>query len=226
MTRYYTQHLSARRLQAVYDLAPPETVDYLEAEIAFVKERVRPGASVLELGCGYGRVIQRLLPVAGSVTGIDNSPANIEYAVEFLERDSRISLAVMDAVSLGFRERTFDLTICIQNGICAFRVDKEQLLREALRVTKPGGMVLLSSYAARFWPHRLKWFEIQSAHGLLGPIDYAATGHGVIACTDGFRTTTMTPDDFCDLEARVGVEARITEVAGSSLFLELHVAPE
>lgn len=223
MTRYYSQHLSARRLQAVYDCALPETKDYLEAEIAFALDRVAPGSSVLELGCGYGRVMQRLLPAAESVTGIDNSPANVDYAREFLGPDLRLRLAVMDAVALGFRDRTFDLTLCLQNGICAFRVDPERLLREALRVTRPGGTVLLSSYAEHFWPHRLKWFEIQSELGLLGPIDRTATGNGVIACSDGFRSGTMKPKDFRDLAEKVGMEAEVIEVTGSSLFCVIYV---
>jgi 2-polyprenyl-6-hydroxyphenyl methylase/3-demethylubiquinone-9 3-methyltransferase len=224
MTRYYSQNLSSHRLQAVYDLAPPATQAYLEAEIAFVLERIRPNSSVLELGCGYGRVLERLLPTAGRVTGIDNSPANIKYAVEFLGGNPKAHLAVMEAVALGFRDGTFDLTLCIQNGICAFRVDQTQLLKEAVRVTRPGGTILLSSYAQRFWPHRLEWFEIQSVHGLLGPIDYTATGNGVISCTDGFRTTTMSPEDFHALASRAGVKAKITEVAGSSLFCDV-IAP-
>ena len=80
----------------------------------------------------------------------------------------------------------FDLTICIQNGISAFRVDKQRLLAEAVRVTKSGGTVFFSSYSSRFWAARLEWFEIQAAHGLVGEIDYRATGDGVIICKDGF----------------------------------------
>jgi hypothetical protein len=31
--------------------------------------------------------------------------------------------------------------ICIQNGVCAFAVDQQQLFREAMRVTRSGGLV-------------------------------------------------------------------------------------
>jgi 2-polyprenyl-6-hydroxyphenyl methylase/3-demethylubiquinone-9 3-methyltransferase len=127
----------------------------------------------------------------------------------------------MDAAALGFRDSLFDAVICIQNGISAFRVDPLQLVREALRVTRSGGRVLLSSYAEDFWESRLEWFEVQAAHGLIGKIDPHATGKGVIVCEDGFRATTFGPDDFRGLAAAVDLRPSITEVAGASLFCTL-----
>lgn len=61
---------------------------------------------------------------------------------------------------MGFRDRVVDLTICIQDGICAFAVDQQRFFREAIRVTRSGGLVMLSSYAPQFWERRLEWFEI------------------------------------------------------------------
>lgn len=93
-------------------------------------------------------------------------------------------LATMDATHLGLRDQAFDLTICIQNGISAFGADQQEFFAEALRVTRSGGVVLFSSYSDRFWEERLKWFEIQAKHELIGEIDYHATGNGVIACKE------------------------------------------
>jgi 2-polyprenyl-6-hydroxyphenyl methylase/3-demethylubiquinone-9 3-methyltransferase len=130
----------------------------------------------------------------------------------------------MDAVSMAFADRSFDLTICIQNGISAFHVDREKLFAEAVRVTRRGGSVLFSSYAESFWDDRLEWFEVQAAHGLVGEIDRGATGSGVIVCKDGFRATTVSGDDFRALAARLGLTPTIAEVDRSSLFCEV-VAP-
>jgi 2-polyprenyl-6-hydroxyphenyl methylase/3-demethylubiquinone-9 3-methyltransferase len=99
-------------------------------------------------------------------------------------------LAGMDAVRLAFGDALFDLVICIQNGISAFKVDQEKLIREAVRVTRQGGRALFSSYAERFWDDRLEWFEIQARHGLIGEIDHDKTGRGIIVGKDGFRATT------------------------------------
>jgi ubiquinone/menaquinone biosynthesis C-methylase UbiE len=152
--------------------------------------------------------------------GIDTSLSSLRMALEYLGRKPSVRLACMDSVQMGLRDRAFDLTICIQSGICAFAVDQQQLFREAIRVTRAGGLVMFSSYRSQFWEHRLEWFEIQSAHHLIGEIDYRATGNEVIVCKDGFRATTADEATFQKLAASVGVAPRITEVDGSSLLCE------
>lgn len=121
----------------------------------------------------------------------------------------------------GILDHSFDLTMCIQNGISAFGVDQQQLFAEAIRVTRPRGTVLFSSYSHRFWEERLKWFEIQAEEGLIGEIDYRGTGNGVIVCKDGFRATTVDAERFRSLAAALGLVPNIIEVDGSSLFCEL-----
>jgi 2-polyprenyl-6-hydroxyphenyl methylase/3-demethylubiquinone-9 3-methyltransferase len=224
MPGYYTERLAAERLRACYELAPPRTRTYLEAEIDFVLARTKSSMLALELGCGYGRVLQRLLPRVRRAFGIDTSPSSLRMALEYLGHNPSVCLACMDSIQLGFRDGAVDLTICIQNGICAFAVDQQRLFREAIRVTRSGGLVMFSSYTPQFWEHRLEWFEIQSAHHLIGEIDYQTTGNGTIVCKDGFRATTADRPTFEKLAAILGVTPQITEVDGSSLFCEF-VAP-
>ena len=199
MRNYYDENLAAERLRTCYDLAPPRVKAYLEAEIEFVLQKTSPSMVVLELGCGYGRVLRRLIPQVRAAVGVDTSFPSLRMALGFLERTESLHLAQMDASQLGFRNRAFDLTICIQNGISAFGVDQERLFAEAVRVTRSEGTVLFSSYSDGFWADRLKWFEIQSAHGLIGTIDHQATGNGVIVCKDGFRATTVDAARFKSL---------------------------
>jgi SAM-dependent methyltransferase len=220
MHGYYTDKLAAERLRACYDLAPPRVKAYLEAEIEFVLAKTTSSMLALELGCGYGRVLERLLPRVRMAFGIDTSPSSLCMALEYLGRKPSACLACMDAVQMGWRDRAFDLTICVQNGICAFAVDQQELVREAIRVTRSGGVVMFSSYTPQFWEHRLEWFQIQSAHHLIGEIDYHATGNGIIVCKDGFRATTADKATFEKLAAHLGVTHHITEVDGSSLFCE------
>ena len=220
MPGYYTDKLAAKSLRACYDLAPPRTKAYLEAEIEFVLARTTPSMLALELGCGYGRVLERLSPRVRMAVGIDTSLSSLRMALEYLGPKPSVYLACMDSVQMGCRDRAFDLTICIQNGVCAFAVDQWQLFREAMRVTRSGGLVMFSSYTPQFWQHRLKWFEIQSAHHLIGEIDYQTTGNGTIVCKDGFRATTADRATFEKLAARLEVTPRFTEVDGSSLFCE------
>jgi len=220
MNGYYDENLSAERLKAVYELAPARTKQYLEAEIEFVLRKITGTMSVLELGCGYGRVLARLAERARVTVGVDTSIPSLRLARLFASGARSPLLAAMDAASMGFAGRAFDLTICIQNGISAFHVDRAALFKEAVRVTRSGGAVLFSSYAAEFWKDRLEWFEAQAAHGLIGPIDREATGDGVIVCRDGFRAATVSEEELRTLATALGLEPHITVVDRSSLFCE------
>jgi len=222
---YYRAQLSAERLRRCYELAPQRVRQYLDAELEHVLRRVQAleGASVLELGCGYGRVLVRLAQTARWVVGIDTSIESLVLAREATAGYGGCELSVMDASALGFRAGAFDVVVCIQNGICAFRVDPQTLLREALRVTRPGGRLLLSSYAEAFWPHRLRWFELQAEEGLVGELDYSATTRGEIVCKDGFRSATFGVNEFTRLCAELGVPSTIVEVDGSSVCCEMTV---
>jgi 2-polyprenyl-6-hydroxyphenyl methylase/3-demethylubiquinone-9 3-methyltransferase len=221
--KYYSKKLAGERLRRCYELAPQPIKRYLSAEIDFVRERVQPSFSILELGCGYGRALKPLAPFAETVVGIDTSLDSLRLASRILEGDLNCHLIAMDAVKIGFRTGRFDLVFCIQNGISAFHVDGRALIQAAIEVTKPGGKVLFSSYSDRFWEPRLEWFRIQSAEGLIGPIDEEATGGGAIVCKDGFRAETISGREFTVLTEGLGTRVVITEVAESSLFCEIIV---
>lgn len=223
MAEYYADKLSAERLRRCYEVAPPRARQYLEAEIDHALSKIDSSHLVLELGCGYGRVLEKLAPIARTVVGIDTSLANLGLARELLSAFSNCRLAAMNAVALGFADAVFDVVLCLQNGISAFKVDPRDLIRESVRVTRPGGTVLLSSYAERFWNARLEWFQLQAQHGLLGEIDWEQTRDGVIVCKDGFKATTVTPDEFCALAWSLDLHAAIEDMDGSSLFCEILV---
>ena len=223
MGSYYAQKLAATRLQRVYDIAPDPVRRYLSTEIAYVQERMPPGCRVLELGCGYGRVLKELAPRAGVLAGIDTSLASLRMAKDYLAACADVMLVQMDAIDLAFPPETFDLVCCVQNGISAFHVDQRQLMAEAVSVTRPGGRVLFSSYAEAFWEDRLDWFRLQAQHGLLGAIDEAATGRGVIVCKDGFKATTVTPDQFRTLSQGLGDAVTVDTVAAASVFCDIRV---
>lgn len=221
MSGYYDTTLSAQRLKQCYDIASPRVQQYLEAEAHHVIQHIHAGDVVLELGCGYGRILTRLAQKAGLVIGIDTSIESLSFGQKMLKNLSNCYLVSMDAMNLGFRQQTFDGVVCIQNGISAFHVDQRELIRESIRVTKSGGKVLYSSYSERFWDSRLEWFERQSKAGLLGEIDVEKTGNGVIVCKDGFTATTVTPSQFSSLVSGLNVDVKIVEVDESSLFCEI-----
>lgn len=111
-------------------------LDDLAVELATPYAR---GARVLELGCGTGAILTRLAQVAEQAVGIDLSE---KMAVKARARG--LEVHVGDIRALPFPDDEFELT-------CSFRVlphvhPIEEALREALRVTSPGGHLLLELY--------------------------------------------------------------------------------
>jgi ubiquinone/menaquinone biosynthesis C-methylase UbiE len=227
MTAYYAQRLSARRLSACYELAGPRIQRYLEQEIVHLLERVSHNTEVLELGCGYGRVALRLAAAGAQVVGIDVADESLLLAREQAAAAGlagRCRYLTMDATALDFDDESFDIVACVQNGIAAFRVDPQRLVAEAWRVLRPGGRLLLSTYAEAIWPERLAWFEAQAAHGLLGAVDRVASRDGVVVCADGFRSGRASAAELAVLAEGLGVQPCIEEIDTSSLWCEMRKA--
>ncbi|MCX6174116.1 MAG: class I SAM-dependent methyltransferase [Ignavibacteriales bacterium] len=222
MKDYYSDKLSAKRLERVYEIAPVRVKQYFEAEINHVLQKIQTHDLVLELGCGYGRILPSLAKKAKSVFGIDTSLSSLLLGKETLSKISNCSLAQMNAVQLSFPNNIFDVVVCIQNGISAFHVNQKELILESLRVTKPNGIVLFSSYSEKSWNDRLEWFRLQSDNGLLGEIDYEKTINGNIVCKDGFTATTVGIDQFKALTSDIdNVIVNLEEVDDSSIFCEI-----
>jgi len=221
MEDYYAVNLAAEKLRRCYEIAPPRVQQYLRAELDFALGFIHAGDAVLDLGCGYGRTLPELAARAGSVMAIDNAPASIALAKKVASGLANVEVMEMDASALQFEDNRFSVVLCLQNGISAFHRDPAKLLREALRVCRPntlGGVALFSTYAEKFWPQRLEWFELQAGAGLMGEIDREQTKDGFIACKDGFTATTFTPAQFRSLASGLPAALTLTEVDGSSLF--------
>lgn len=218
---YYSKNLNANKLQKCYEIAPPRIQQLLAAEIDFILRKLSVNDLVLDLGCGYGRVAGELAKRAKKITGIDISQDNIEFAKSLYQQVDTIEFYKMNAVELNFPADTFDVTICVQNGISSFKEDPYLLVKEALRVTKRGGLLLFSSYSDKIWQSRLDWFQIQANERLLGEIDHGQTKEGVIVCKDGFKAVTYSADDFVKLASGFNADVRIYEVDNSSIFCEI-----
>jgi len=218
---YYKDKLSGTRLLKCYEIASPRIRQYLDAEIQFVLSNLHHTDLVLELGCGYGRVMRAVAPSVSMIVGNDASKESLELAQSYMKPYRNYRIVQMDASSMAFPSFTFEAVFCIQNGISAFGVDKKRLIAEAIKVTKNNGTILFSSYSPKIWEDRLDWFRKQSQAGLLGEIDEEKTHDGTIICKDGFRATTVSDSLFVELFSGFGLDTSIKEVDESSIFCKV-----
>ena len=181
---------------------------------------MRGDEEALELGAGYGRIMKELAPSLKSITGVDLSERSVELGREYLKGLSNCTILAMDAHSPSF-DRTFDVLLCLQNGLSAMKGDPENLIAQSMRLLVPGGKAYFSSYSPNFWQYRLAWFQEQADKGLLGEIDMEKTGNGRIVCKDGFTATTFDFEDMERLGKSSGYAYTVEEVAGSSVFLTI-----
>jgi len=117
------------------------------AEI-FRGTRVPPRGTVLEAGCGTGSVLGLLAEEGFRVVGVDLSAAALVHAASHSGE-----LAVATVTSLPFADGTFDLVY--STGVLDLLDDKDlsRAVGEALRVTSPGGRIVLIT-ASPCWLHR------------------------------------------------------------------------
>jgi arsenite methyltransferase len=99
---------------------------------------IKPGASVLDVGCGTGRLtrwIAERLGEGGRVTGIDPLPERIGIA---RANAPSLDFEVGQAEDLGaFPDESFD-AVCM-SAVFHWVADKPKALREVRRVLRPGG---------------------------------------------------------------------------------------
>lgn len=97
------------------------------------------GPQVLEIGVGTGKNIPYYTDDIEKITGIDLSAGMLKRAKRVLakEQTGRICLQEMDAQQMEFQDNTFDEVLA--TFVFCSVPDPVLGLREALRVTKPGG---------------------------------------------------------------------------------------
>lgn len=104
---------------------------------------VEEAREILEVGCGIGvGPVHAARTYDCRVVGVDISERMIDWSRQRAREEGmqdRIELQVADVLALPFESDRFDATLC--ESVLAFVADKEQAIRELVRVTRPGGYV-------------------------------------------------------------------------------------
>ncbi|MER9001911.1 class I SAM-dependent methyltransferase [Mesorhizobium australicum] len=136
-------HFSEDYLHFSDFLIPPERSDR-DAGAIWELLSLEQGSSVLELGCGYGRITNRLAEKGARVTGLDVSPILLKKAeTDAAERQVNVEYVLGDMRSLPWRDR-FDAAFLWFTTFGYFdEADNERVLHEAASSLRKGGRLLI-----------------------------------------------------------------------------------
>ncbi|KAM7215301.1 S-adenosyl-L-methionine-dependent methyltransferase [Rhypophila decipiens] len=119
---------------------------YFLPRLYSLKER-DPSLKLLDVGSGWGHMtasLSKIIGPSGKVTGLDIDPSTLVHARRHAKNadvEAHIEFIQGDAYSLPFADETFDITHAHQ--VLAHMERPWEVIREMVRVTKPGGFVAI-----------------------------------------------------------------------------------
>lgn len=135
-----------------YDESMPAHViqHYLDKRVAYVRRHTEPG-SALDVGCGTGVLAQRLADEGYAMSGVDPSQGMLDVAAR---RAPAVSTRRGEGSKLPYEDDSFDLALSVATmHHIAEPAAVRETLREMVRVTRPGGRVLVWDHNPRnpYW---------------------------------------------------------------------------
>ena len=140
----------------------------VENSAAYLLPHLRPGLSILDVGCGPGTITAGLAAAVapGPVTALEVSDDVLELARSTVDNEN-VRFLVGDVNALDFPDGTFDVVHAHQ--VLQHLTDPVAALREMLRVCRADGVVGVrdADYAAMAWypadPLLDRWLQIYHA---------------------------------------------------------------
>jgi ubiquinone/menaquinone biosynthesis C-methylase UbiE len=151
---YFSEH-SAEIYELGVELLFRGTADVMRRQIIppvtrFVRQA--GGAQnlrLLDVACGTGRTLHQLAQAHPDLRfyGVDLSPAYVRVARKRLAEVAEVALSVENAEALPFADATFDIVTSVYLFHELPRNARRNVVREMLRVLRPGGLLVLEDSA-------------------------------------------------------------------------------
>lgn len=108
---------------------------------------INEGEAVLDIGCGAGvdsLLAAMMVGPSGKVVGVDIVSEMLQRAEENLKRTNlkNVTFKKSSGEQLPFEDDSFD--VLISNGVVNLIPDKTAALKEAMRILKPGGRLMIA----------------------------------------------------------------------------------
>ena len=120
-----------------------------DVAIGHVLSRCPEDVPILDLGCGAGPITAALRTAGRPVYPLDCSPDMLALARERIARTgvSPYPLLQGDSEALPFADDSFGCVVCL--GVISYLDDYSAMLREVVRVMKPGGFTVVTTRNSR-----------------------------------------------------------------------------
>lgn len=137
LTDYYSGYDEDSRLRSKHGM-----VEYLTT-MRYIEKYLHPNMKILEIGAGTGRYSHTLAQMGYEVDAVELVQHNIDIFKSKTQPGERIAIRQGNAKDLGFfGDDTYDMTLLLGPMYHLYTVDDQKLaLSEAIRVTKPGGII-------------------------------------------------------------------------------------
>lgn len=152
--RHHMQNPQVKQFYESYDFekmitgGPPEQIQkFLDGEVTFLEQHLPPGKRVLEVGCGYGRLLEVLGKNAKLAVGIDFSAPLLNRAKANLAPMENVELHLMHAERMEFEDESFDAVLCLDATFGNMPGIEEEVIAQMIRVCKRGGEVIISVFS-------------------------------------------------------------------------------
>lgn len=133
-------------------------------DVLAARGRVTAGSRVVDVGTGTGFVAAGLAGRAGTVIGVDNSPAMLAVAADNLAalNAHNVTLAEGELDSLPLPDDSVD--VAVANMVLHHAPDPQAMLTEMARVVRPGGTIAVTDEIE----HTYEWMRVEQADLWLG----------------------------------------------------------
>lgn len=115
-------------------------------DLSFYRERCAGASRVLELGCGYGRILETLFEPGRDLVGLDLDPALLDLARNTMEARPDLELICGDMSQLKLPNSFDRIILAFNTFYCIPESKKHDLLRRIHDHLLPGGKLLLDAY--------------------------------------------------------------------------------
>lgn len=116
-------------------------------DLNFYRQACEGAEHILELGCGYGRLVQALAQPDRQITGLDQDEALLHMAAQTESNQADLRWVCGDMCALDLEQRFDRILLAFNTFYCVPQAKKRALLQSIHRHLRPGGHFIMDAYS-------------------------------------------------------------------------------